>query len=853
MSVFNRLTAVLLAVLMAAPVVPLEAKTKKGQKFLIEGRGYEAKKQWDPAMEAYEKALAEDPSDISYQMALEKARFQAAQGHVDTGMRIRATGQLGEAMLEFQRAYVINPGSAVASQEILRTQDMIERERKRVQQSGREAPPAVRALTPAEEARRETRERINRILPVPELKPLNPDAVKNLKINGQTVKVVFETIGKVAGVNILWDPEYQSPSRNTLNIDFADMGLEEALDSVAVITKSYWKPLSPNTIFITNDNPNKRRDFADMVAKTFYLSNVNLPQELQEIVNAVRSVSELQRVVAYNSQNAIIVRGEADQVALAEKMILDLDKPRAEVVVDILVMEASSIFSRQLTAALAHTGLTVPLNFTPRSGLRVVQDATTTPTSTIPTTTTPTTTGDTTTTPSTTPTTTPVTTPTTTTSSSGTAAIPLSNLGRLASSDFSISLPSALLQAAMSDTNTKVLQAPQLRSMDNVKATMKIGEREPTASGSFQPGIGGVGINPLVNTQFNFIDVGVNVELTPRVHDNGDVSMHVDLDISSVTGHVNLGGIDQPIIGQRKISHDIRMKEGEVGLLGGLINQQENKQITGIPGLSSIPLLRRLFTGESIDRSRSELMVILIPHIIRRQELFTENLRGIGVGSAAAVKITRASRAAEPPSAQPGASAAIPENTPPVTAPPATAPPATAPPATAPPATAPPATAPPETTPPATAPPVTAPPESPAAGPVRVAFNPSQVEANQGGTVTVTLAVEGATDLTAAPMQIQFDPKVLSLTDAVPGGFLGSDGRQPMFTKNIQNESGTASIQLNRPAGSPGLSGSGALITLTFQAVGKGSSTITIPNLTLRNSQGASLTSASPQVGVTIK
>jgi general secretion pathway protein D len=127
------------------------------------------------------------------------------------------------------------------------------------------------------------------------------------------------------------------------------------------------------------------------------------------------------------------------------------------------------------------------------------------------------------------------------------------------------------------------------------------------------------------------------------------------------------------------------------------------------------------------------------------------------------------------------------------------------------------------------------------------------VEANQGGTVTVTLAVEGATDLTAAPMQIQFDPKVLSLTDAVPGGFLGSDGRQPMFTKNIQNESGTASIQLNRPAGSPGLSGSGALITLTFQAVGKGSSTITIPNLTLRNSQGASLTSASPQVGVTIK
>ena len=111
-----------------------------------------------------------------------------------------------------------------------------------------------------------------------------------------------------------------------------------------------------------------------------------------------------------------------------------------------------------------------------------------------------------------------------------------------------------------------------------MKASLKIGDREPTATGSFQPGIGGVGINPLVNTQFTYIDVGVNVDLTPHVHDNGDVSMHVELDISSVTGHVNLGGIDQPIIGQRKVSHDIRMHEGEVNLLGGLIKQQDTKQ-----------------------------------------------------------------------------------------------------------------------------------------------------------------------------------------------------------------------------------------------------------------------------------
>ena len=195
--------------------------------------------------------------------------------------------------------------------------------------------------------------------------------IKNLTINNQPVKVLFETIGKVAGINVLWDPEYQQPAKNLFTISFEDATIEQALDYVAVLTKSYWKPLSPNTIFITNDNPNKRRDYAEMVAQTFYLVNVSSPQEIQEIVNAVRSISELQRVVAFTSQNAIIVRGEADQVALAAKMIQDLDKPRAEVVVDILVMEASTTFRRQLTAALSPTGLNVPLNFTPRAGLQV--------------------------------------------------------------------------------------------------------------------------------------------------------------------------------------------------------------------------------------------------------------------------------------------------------------------------------------------------------------------------------------------------------------------------------------------------------------------------------------------------
>ncbi len=432
---------------------------------------------------------------------------------------------------------------------------MIERERKRVEETGNPAPIEDRGLTPAQESKKVTQERIDRMLPIPELKPLNPQPIRNLKINGQPVKVLYETLGKVAGVNVLWDPEYQPPTKNSFNLDFENATLEEALNYVGIITKSYWKPLSANTIFVTNDNPNKRRDFEEMVAQTFYLTNVSSPQEIQEIVNAVRSIADLQRVVAFTSQNAIIVRGEADKVALAAKMIHDLDKPRSEVVVDIMVMEASSSFSEP-----AHRGHRLhrpesAREFNPRQSIQVQSldfvhhqqqhdqqhhhqqhhhqrfrhrqqhhrqlD-----------------------------------------SAQPTWAIS-------SSADFATTLPSALLQAAMSDAKTKVLQAPQLRSVDDVKATLKIGEREPTASGSFQPGI-------VRQRQ----PAGEHaVQLHRRGRERGPcaacprqrrISMHIDLDISNVAGTVNLGGLSQPIIGQRKVHPHVRMQEGEVSLLGGL-------------------------------------------------------------------------------------------------------------------------------------------------------------------------------------------------------------------------------------------------------------------------------------------
>jgi general secretion pathway protein D len=874
MYLFNRLTAIVLTSVLLAPTLPLEARTKKGDKLLAQGRLHEQKKEWDDALEDYEKALSEDPADIVYVMAATKVHFQAGQSHIDKGLKLRSAGQLGEALIEFQKAYAINPGSAVAAQEIRRTTDMIERERKRVEETGKESTPKERALTEGEKAKKDTEDRIDSILPVPQLRPIDPSPI-HLRMNG-SAKLLFETVAKVAGLNVLWDPDYAPQTKGNVPVEFENSTLEEALDYLAVITKSYWKPLSSNTIFITMDNPNKRRDYEEQVAKVFYLSNVSTPQELQEIVNAVRSVADIQRFFPYNAQNAIIAKGSADQVALAEKILHDLDKPRSEVVVDIIVMEASSIYSRQLTAAIASAGLTVPGNFTPRSGLQVVNNATTTTATTTAANGTAAT---------------GVNTTGTTTTGTGGTAVPLSNLGHLSSADFSTTIPSALLQAVLSDANTKVLQSPQLRAVDNVKATLKIGDRQPTATGSFQPGIGGVGINPLVNTQFSFIDVGVNVEITPRVHDNGDVSLHVDLDISSVTGHVNLGGIDQPIIGQRKVSHDIRLPDGAVQLLGGLTKYQETKSRTGIPGLANIPILNRLFTSESVDRQRQELMIALIPHVVRRPEYTAENLRGIAVGNQQSVHLSYGRQPGSmpavvpkkenPPAANPPMAAANPAmppvTTPPIgipgvgapgMAPPATAPPmglpGMAPPATAPPmglpGMAPPATAPPMGL-PGMAPPATAPaaeePAKPAApkqiGNAVVRFLPPQVETNPQGVLTVALIIENATEVSSAPLQVSFDPKVVKLNDAGRGDFFSSDGQIPVFTKNIQNDAGAAAMNLNRLPNTPGVSGSGVLTTLIFQAVAKGSTTVTVPNLTVRNAQGQVVFSGSPQLTINVK
>ncbi len=844
---FNRLAA---AALTAALLVGLQGfaaprKVNVNKEF-AQGLAAEDQKDWDKALAAYEKALAASPSDMQYQIAVQRARFQAGQAHVDKGLKLRAQGQLDESMLEFQRAFTINPGSAVAVQEIRNTGEMIQREKDRVAQTGKESTPEERALTPLQSLRKDREQQLNRILGPPVLKPTN--AVRNVVIKSNQPRLLFESLGKYAGINVLWDPAFQSnvTLRNP-SVDFQDCTIEEAFDYLGLLTNSYWKPVSTNTIFVTGNDRNNRVNNADQVVQVFYLSNVQQNTELQEIMNAARMMSGIQQVMAITGQNAFLARGEPDQIALIEKVLRDLDRPKAEVVVDIVVMSTDTDHSRQLAAALSPTGINIPANFTPRSGLQVVTNANTTGTTTTNSTTT---TGTTTTTGST---------------ATGTA-IPLSNLGHLRTSDFSTTLPGALLQAVMSDTKVNVLQQPQVRTVDNVEADLSVGELIPYATGSYGTGLAaGVStVSPLVSTQFQQQSVGVIVKLTPRVHDNGEISIHVELEVSSQSGTVSLGGLNEPIIAKDSIKHDVRLKEGEVSLIGGLLKVQDTRTVTGTPGLSKIPLLGKLFQGQSTDHEVSELMIALVPHIVRNPEFTPLNLRAIEVGPTNATKLNYARNPEEEEERKKAPSAPIEitpgnANTPGAAAAPPVPGPASSPfsppgPGAAPAGMVPPALQ--QLLRPGAA---SALPGSTAPGPPASSavshFAPAMVETAVNGTFTVALVLDGGTDVVnAGPIQLQYSPKLLSITDISPGDLFSRDGQQPMFARAIQNDQGVAVIQtLGRPAGAAGVTGSGTLLLVRFQALAAGTTNVGALNVTARNSQGFAVGASSPQLAVTIK
>ncbi len=745
-------------VILCAGVGLMAAGCPKGKPEYTQGRKAENLQDYDAAYDFYLKALKEEPENAEYQIKYNQARFEAGAFHVKQGVKLREQGNLQAALGEFQRAAAIDPSSSMADQEIRKTADLLaEQEHKAAA-----ADAATYAANSAE-------------MPLlaaapPEVKPLSHAPISLHMVND--AKIVFDTIGKLAGLTVVYDPDF--PARR-IPVDLTGVTLQQALDIVSMESKAFWKPVTENIIFVIPDQPQKRRDYDEQIVKTFYLSNTVQAQDLTEIVTGLRQLLDLKRLQQLNAQNAIIIRDTPDKLAIAEKMINDIDKARPEVVIQVQVLEARLDKMRNLGILPGQS-----------ASIGVVPPGTTTTTTNNGTTNT-----------------------SGTTSSTTSNILTLQNLTHLNGANYSVTLPSFTANALLNDSSTRIIQNPEVRSVDGQPAKLRIGDRVPVATGSFQAGVGvgstaGSGfVNPLVNTQFQYIDVGVNVDITPRVHPNHEVSMKVSVEVSSVTGQTNIGGIQQPIISQRKIDHEIRLKEGEASILGGLVEKTDTKSRNGWPGLGSVPLLHYLFAEDTKSYEDDEILIILTPKIVRMPEWTKANLRPLYTGSEAVVQVKRDYEVRAPQSdAAPAAGA-----TGGAAAPGAAAAPA---------AGANPA---------------------PNAQSAQMRFEPRNLSLKVGEKATIGVVVDNVNDLFSVPFLLQYNPAVISVEEVQHGGFLQGGNQEIAIVQRVDPTRGQAIISATRQPNTAGVSGTGTIMGVVVRAIAPGNSNLSIVQVNAKDSQ----------------
>jgi general secretion pathway protein D len=756
-----------IAVLIPATLLLLGCPKAKQE--YSQGKKAEQIQDWDTALVHYQRALNADPASIEYKLKVSQVRFEAAAAHVKEGLKQREKGELKIALAEFEKAMAIDPSMPVAAQEARKTLDML---------AGK---PALPGGPPAASASGPTAEESRLLERPPELKPLSREPI-NLKMTNDS-RIVYETLAKLAGLTVIFDPDLQS---RRITTDLVNVTLEQALDVVALESKTFWKTVTSNIIFVVPEQAQKRKDYDDFIVKTFYLGNTVQPQELTEIVAGLRQIADLHRIQPITSQNAIVIRDTPDKLAVVEKILKDVDRARPEVVVQVSILQAVSDRARDLGIT---PGSSTVLNFSPPNATSTTSPSTTTGATTVP-------------------------------------SLTLQQLHHLSSADYSITLPGASAMALITDNTTKIIDNPEIRVVDGQSAKLRVGDRVPIATGSFQAGLGATStagvINPLVNTQFQYQDVGVNIDITPRIHLNREVSLKVVVEVSSVTGSVNLGGINQPIISQRKIEHDVRLKEGEVSVLGGLLERTQTKTISGWPGFDRIPFLRYFFTGENVENKEEEILIVLQPRIVRLPELTAENLRTLSTGTDTNIQVRREEESKAP--------VAAPRPTAPTTAP---AVPAAAPTAPAPAA-------------PAAAPAI-------ADHPAKLRFEPATVAVKVGETSTVSLVVEDAKDIYSLPVLIAFNPNVVMVEDVRQGGFL-SGGSQPVaLVQRVDKERGQAIISAARPPNTGGVSGTGTVLGIVVRGVAKGSSTLSIIQVSARDSQQKAIPMVSTEASIQVQ
>ncbi len=516
---------------------------------------------WDAAVYYYLEALAKEPDNLEYRMALTRARLKAGQDHFQRGLAFRELGRLPQARAEFQLATQLDPTHQFAEQELERVDkelDILSR------------PDGQQTLEEMKAKARQAK------VQAPILDPRSKEPITLTFPKPKPVKEIYQAMAKAYGFNVLFDPKLKD---DKLSIELADVTAQQALDIVAQAAGHFYKVQDEHTILIAEDNPQNRRDYEDLVIKTFFLSNA----DVKDVDKLLRSLIEARRLATNEQLNAITLRDTADKVAIAERLIDMNDKAKAEVMIDVELIQVSNTKKSDIGALLSAYQTNLALD--------------------------PSKVGD------------------------GSDTIFLNELSSISRSAWSVTVPNILLKLIKSTSEAQTLAQPQLRSTEGEKASLVIGDRLPVPVTSFNTS-NTVGSSVVPITSYQYQDVGINIEVEPRVHHNREITLKVTVEVSRKTGDVTgPNGQAQPIIGTRKINTVIRLKDGETNLLAGLYQRDESESESRIPLLSDIPLIGRLFTSKAKDHQTVDLVLTLTPHIVRFPDISEEDLKPLWVGT----------------------------------------------------------------------------------------------------------------------------------------------------------------------------------------------------------------------------
>jgi general secretion pathway protein D len=815
----------------------------------------------DEAVAAYRKAVQAAPDNANYKIALQRAMIAASRSHLDKARDFEQKDQLEAALGEYRQASEYDPSNRQATAKVAeldrtirqrveatRPRPQIEQMRERARAASQ--PPALISLT----------------TPLP-----------RIRYNNTSLKDVLNSIADVTGINITYDREV-TDRQITVQLDGAT--LEQALNQIMTMNQLSYKVINERSIFVFPDTPPKHAQYDEQVVRTFYVSHADATELTQILSTIIRlpGIAVQPAIVANKTSNTITVRATSSVVQIIERIIQQNDKPRAEIVIDVEILEVDR--SRAKDYGLNLTDYAVGAIFSPE----VSPSATTTPP--------------------------PATTPSTPSTNAVTPAAPSSqNTGRSTSptqvasppafnlntisrgfttADFYLAVPTAIVRFLESDNRTKVVAKPQLRGAEGMKLSLNLGQRIPVISTSYTPiATGGAGVNPLSSYQYQ--DVGVNLDMTPTVTLEGDIRLDITIDDSQVGADKTVAGVTVPSFVQRKVTTRLRLRDGESNLLAGLLLEQEQNQVSGFPGAIRLPVFRQLFSRNQVTNDQTDIVMLLTPHIVRSHEITEDDLKPIYIGSqqnlgvggpppliqpppaAAEVAAQQPGTPAAPPvGAQPayggsttpgtirgpsGQPVALPPGSSPVpgtvavpqpqqqtppnvvavpaepTAQPAPTPPppgaAPATPAPTPAAPAPTTPAPTTATPPAAEPAAPGPTTTPGIGLAQIILSPPGPTFRVGGgPYTVPISITEATRLSTLTLTLTFDATKLRVRSVNEGTFMRAGGVNVTFTQQVNGN--RIDITLARAADATGATGTGLLAAVLFDAIAPGSVTLTV-------------------------